>query len=269
MQQHFKILALETSTERLSLAITRGERVWVREIDAGQRHSELAIAALSDLFAEAGCNIDDMDAIAFGQGPGSFVGVRIACGLAQGLALGAGKSLIPVPTHLALAEQAVRHSSNIKKIMVAVDARMGEFYFAAYEVDSIEATGWRVVIAPMLARAGELPVLLGSDWHGVGSAFDVAALSDVLNVKYAAQLGMTSDSKAEKIIANVFPSATDVAHVAARQWAALGAEALLAPELAAPIYLRNHVAQTIDERMAAKNTKLNAPAMPPNLSAAA
>jgi len=86
-----KILALETSTERLSLALADGARMTVRDIDAGQRHSELALAALRELLAESGVAIAELDAIAFGQGPGSFVGVRIACGLAQGLALGAGK----------------------------------------------------------------------------------------------------------------------------------------------------------------------------------
>ena len=91
---HPRILALETSTERLSLAFLQGEQVSVREIDAGQRHSELAIATLGELLAEAKITLADLDVIAFGQGPGSFVGVRIACGLAQGLALGAGKPLI-------------------------------------------------------------------------------------------------------------------------------------------------------------------------------
>ena len=94
------VFAIETSTERLSLALTDGERIFAREIDAGQRHSELALPAIADLFAEAKMAIADVDVIAFGQGPGSFVGVRIACGLAQGMAMGAGKKLMPVPTQM-------------------------------------------------------------------------------------------------------------------------------------------------------------------------
>ena len=164
---HPRILALETSTERLSLAFLQGEQVSVREIDAGQRHSELAIATLGELLAEAKITLADLDVIAFGQGPGSFVGVRIACGLAQGLALGAGKPLIAVATQLALAEQARATRSELKRVLVAIDARIGEFYVAAFEVvdaddgdDTGEATGWRTVVAPMLAKANQLPELI-------------------------------------------------------------------------------------------------------------
>jgi tRNA threonylcarbamoyladenosine biosynthesis protein TsaB len=136
------IFALETSTERLSLAIIDGGHTIARAIDAGQRHSELAIAAIADLFAEATMAIADVDVIAFGQGPGSFVGVRIACGLAQGMALGAGKKLIPVPTQMALAEQALRAHPDATNVLVAIDARMNEIYLAAYQRDSQQRRCW-------------------------------------------------------------------------------------------------------------------------------
>ncbi len=247
------ILALETSTERLSLAIMQGERVWQREVDAGQRHSELALAELTGLFAAADLKLADMDAIAFGQGPGSFVGVRIACGLAQGLALGSGKRLIAVPTQLALAEQALQALQArpySERVLVAVDARMGEFYVAAYEVDRAEQTihgdqsGWRPVEAPMLAKADHLPAIAGDGWIGIGSAFDVPALRAQLTARYPEQI--------LHVIDNCLPSATDVARIASRQWAKLGTAATITPELAAPLYLRNHVAMTIVERQALK-----------------
>ena len=248
---HPRILALETSTERLSLAFLQGEQVCVREIDAGQRHSELAIATLGELLAEAKITLADLDVIAFGQGPGSFVGVRIACGLAQGLALGAGKPLIAVATQLALAEQARATRSELKRVLVAIDARIGEFYVAAFEVadaedgdEALEATGWLTVVAPMLAKANQLPELIGDDWVAIGSAFDVPGLGAQLTARYAGQL--------HNIIANRLPSAVDVARIAARQFAKLGDAATIAPEQAAPLYLRNHVAMTIAERQAAK-----------------
>ncbi len=233
-----KLLALETSTERLSLAVQNGGQVLVRDIDAGQRHSELAMAALRELLEESGTTIADLDAIAFGQGPGSFVGVRIACGLAQGLALGAGKSLLPVPTLMALAEQTNRDAA-----LVAVDARMGEYYFAAYRRDPEAACGWRAEVEPMLATRESLPEISGNDWQAIGSAFHVEALAAVLQRRYRGQYLAPAGP--------VFPSAEAVAAIAVRTLARAGANALVAPELAAPLYLRNHVALTIAERAAA------------------
>lgn len=230
----FKLLALETSTERLSLAIRLGEQVFAREVDAGQRHSELALPLMYELLAEAGITLANLDAIAFGQGPGSFTGVRIACGLTQGLALGAGKRVVPVQTQMALAEQC-----GAEKVIVALDARMGEIYFVAYR-RSDDATGWTAEIAPMLVKPDALLLLEGVGWHGIGSGFDVPALAESLSVRYGAQI--------QRVTLNALPSARDVAAVAARQLARLGIDNALSPEYAAPLYLRNKVAMTIAER---------------------
>ena len=237
-----RLLAFETSTERLSLAILNGDDMRVREIDAGQRHSELAIAELTDLLAEAGCVLADLDAIAFGRGPGSFVGIRIACGLAQGLALGAGKPVVPVVTLMALAEQA-----DSERVMVAVDARMGEFYIAAYRRSHTEASGWHAVVVPMLARPDQLPVLDGTDWCGIGSAFDAPTLQTILADRYSGTL--------ERVQAGALPSATHIARIATRQLERAWMGSAFAPGLATPLYLRNHVALTIDERRVAKAAK--------------
>ena len=161
----YNLLALETSTERLSLAILHDERMFVREVDAGQRHSELALPLMYELLDEAKTTLADLDVIAFGQGPGSFTGVRIACGLTQGLALGLDKRVVPVPTQLALAEQ-----SGAGKVLVALDARMGEIYFAAY-VRSDDATGWTAAIAPMLVS--RMPCLPWIEMTGAASAADL------------------------------------------------------------------------------------------------
>ncbi len=234
-----KLLALETSTERLSLAVQNGEHMFLRDIDAGQRHSELALAALRELLAESGLTIAELDAIAFGQGPGSFVGVRIACGLAQGLALGAGKSLLPVPTLMALAGQA-KEQAGRDAVLVAVDARMGEYYFAAYRRDQAAANGWRAEVEPMLATRDGLPPISGDDWQAIGSAFHVDALATVLQQRYQGQYVAPA--------APAFPSAADIARIAARTIAHSGAAVLIPPQQAAPLYLRNHVALTIAER---------------------
>ena len=240
------IFALETSTERLSLAIISGEQTFAREIDAGQRHSELAIDAIAEIFAEAQLRISDVDLIAFGQGPGSFVGVRIACGLAQGMAMGAGKKLAAVPTHMALAEQAQRALPAAVNVLVAIDARMNEIYLAAYHRDSAQPSGWRVTIAPALVKPHELPDIstIGEGaWVGLGSAFDSATLATALEDRY--------DHKIHTIIRTALPCATDVAAIAQRQFAR--GVGLLNPAEAAPLYLRNNVAQTIEERAADKS----------------
>ncbi len=237
------LLALETSTERLSIAILCDGVPFARDIDAGQRHSELAMPLLHELLAEAGVTLRDVDAIAFGQGPGSFTGVRIACGLAQGLALGIGKLLVPVPTQMALAEQ-----TGAARVIVAIDARMGEIYFAAYQRDMTSGgardesirSGWQTTIAPMLVKPDALPTLDGEGWTAVGSGFDVPALRGSLATRYGNQIA--------NVMVGVLPRAIDVAQIAARQLANAGMASAIAPEHAAPFYLRNKVAMTIDER---------------------
>ena len=243
------LLAIETSTERLSIAILRDGTPFARDIDAGQRHSELAMPLLHELLAEAGVTLRDVDAIAFGQGPGSFTGVRIACGLAQGIALGIGKLLVAVPTQMALAEQ-----TGAARVIVAIDARMGEIYFAAYERDRTAAVargaGWQTTIAPMLVKPDALPALGGAGWTAVGSGFDVAAQSGELTTRYGNQIA--------NVMAGVLPRAIDVAQIAAWLLATAGMASAIAPEHAAPLYLRNKVAMTIDERRAHHAAKLGA-----------
>lgn len=241
------LLAIETSTERLSIAILRDGEFFARDVDAGQRHSELALPLMHELLAEAKLTLRDFDAIAFGQGPGSFTGVRIACGLAQGLALGIGKSLVPVHTQMALAEQA-----GDAQMLVAIDARMGEIYFAAYRRDATSSTGWEAVVAPMLAKPEALPLLEGQDWCAVGSGFDVPLLADQLMTRYRGRIA--------RVTRDVLPRAIDVAHIAVRQLRTAGMSSAIQPEHAAPLYLRNKVAMTIDERRehhAAKTTAVS------------
>lgn len=229
------LLALETSTECLSIAILRGDQSFARDVEAGQRHSELALPLLYELLAEAGLTLRQFDAIAFGQGPGSFTGVRIACGLAQGMALGIGKSLVPVPTQMALAEQTAAEQA-----IVAIDARMGEIYFAAYRRDTSLAPGWQAEVAPMLVKPDALPAIAGQGWSATGSAFDVPVLNDYLMARYGGQIA--------NVLYAELPRALAVLQIAARQLATAGLESAIAPEHAAPLYLRNKVAMTIDER---------------------
>ena len=224
-----KILALDTSTEFLSLALWRDGEVAVREMLAGQKHSELVLPLIRALLDEAGVQLTDLDGIAFGEGPGSFTGLRIGCGVAQGLAFGAGLSVVGVCTLEALAQQA-----GADRVVACLDARMNEVYHAAYERDG---DGWREVIAPGLYPPPQVPPLAGAGWVGIGSGWD--AFGDALDAVYGTQV--------ERKIAGAFPLARHMAELAAVRFANGEGKA---PHEAAPLYVRNKVAFTIKEREA-------------------
>ena len=116
-----KILALETSTEMCSAALWLDGSVDTREAHAGARNSELLLPMVEALLAANGLTVRDLTGVAFGAGPGAFTGVRIACGVAQGIAFGIGARTVPVGTLMALAE-----SANVDRVVCCLDARMGE-----------------------------------------------------------------------------------------------------------------------------------------------
>jgi len=222
-----KILALETSTEYCSVALWQDGAVLEHCERVGQKHSELLVPMLDAVLREAGCAIRDMDGIAYGSGPGSFTGVRIACGVTQGLAFGASLPVAGVCTLQALAE-----ASGRQRVIAALDARMGEIYFAAYEKCGNE---WAVVCAPCLCKPEEAPVIPGAGWFGAGSGF--AEFGTVLLTRYTGQLS--------GVDAAAVPQAAAIASLGAAQLAAGrgvdAAEAL-------PLYLRDKVALKTAER---------------------
>ena len=221
------ILALDTSTEYCSAALWLDGAVLSRNMHAGQKHSEMLMPMLDALFREAGCGIRDMAGIAFGSGPGSFTGVRIACGVAQGLALGAGLPVAGISTLLALAEGTGR-----ERVIAALDARMGEIYFAAYER---KEDGWLDIVEPCLCKPEDAPSVPGTGWFGAGSGF--SAFADALQGRYSGQLtGMNGDA---------LPMAEYIAAIGSLQFArGLGVDAASAQ----PFYLRDKVALKTSER---------------------
>jgi tRNA threonylcarbamoyladenosine biosynthesis protein TsaB len=221
-----KILAVETSTESCSVAVWTDGAEYLRETIAGQRHSELLMGMLDETLKESGLRVADMDGIAFGSGPGSFTGIRIACGVVQGLAFGAHKPVIAIPSLLALAEAA-----SACRVIAALDARMGETYLAAYERDGM---AWKIVIEPCLADGQSLPPVDGKGWIGIGSGFDTHAY---VRAAYGAQVS--------RVLSRRLPGALEVARLAVK---AMAAGAATIPELAAPLYIRNKVALTSAER---------------------
>jgi len=224
-----KILALETSTEYCSAALWIEGEVDAREVLAGQRHSELLLPLVHEVLQRRGLRARDLDGIAFGAGPGSFTGLRIACGIAQGLASGARLRVAGVSTLLALAAGA-----RAARALCCLDARMGEVYHAQY---AERAGRWETVCAPGLYAPERAPPLEEGDWTGCGSGF--RAYPDALARRYAGRLSA--------IMPDVHPRAADIAQLAVLEFQEGRA---VPPELAAPLYIRDKVALRSDERPA-------------------
>jgi tRNA threonylcarbamoyladenosine biosynthesis protein TsaB len=220
------LLALETSTELCSVALLRDGELFVEEVLAENRHSELLAPMIRRVLARAHLAARQMDAFSFGQGPGSFTGIRIACGVVQGLAFASGRPVVPVSSLLALAEQ-----SNESRVVAALDARMGEAYLAAYARNGDD---WDEVLAPRLADAASLPPLPGRRWAATGSGFD---RHPWLRDFYRDSIEMRFEDD--------LPRARSVARIAARRFAR---GAGVSAEQAAPLYLRDKVALTTEER---------------------
>jgi tRNA threonylcarbamoyladenosine biosynthesis protein TsaB len=225
--RRMKLLALDTSTEYLSLCLWQDGAELSRDLLAGQTHSQRVLPMIGELLAEAGLSLTQLNGIAFGAGPGSFTGLRIGCGVAQGLAFGADLPVVGVSTLLTLARQAEG-----ARVLACLDARMGEVYHAAYERVGTE---WRAVCEPGLYKPEAVPAVEGDDWYGIGSGW--AAHGAALNACYAAQV--------TEINQDAFPHARDIAALAAVDFAA--GKGVPAAE-AAPIYIRNKVALTMAER---------------------
>ncbi|NOT68464.1 MAG: tRNA (adenosine(37)-N6)-threonylcarbamoyltransferase complex dimerization subunit type 1 TsaB [Methylophilaceae bacterium] len=227
-----KILALDTSTEYLSLALWLDGQILTYDVLAGQSHSQLILPALRALLNQAEISLQALDGIAFGAGPGSFTGLRIACGIAQGLAFGANLPVIRVSTLLALAHAAHAKDVASQHVIACLDARMGEVYFAAYEKT---ASGWHEALPAALYKPEAVPPLSGQGWVGIGSGW--ATYGNILQSVYADQLDLT--------LPDEHPGALSIAELALPLFAA--GQGRPAAE-AAPIYIRNKVALKMSER---------------------
>ncbi|HEY8099387.1 MAG TPA: tRNA (adenosine(37)-N6)-threonylcarbamoyltransferase complex dimerization subunit type 1 TsaB [Burkholderiaceae bacterium] len=229
------IIAIETSSELASVALLRDDQMLTREASGLQTHSQTVLPMLQNLLAEAGISLAQCDAIAFGAGPGSFTGVRTACGVVQGLAFGADLPVVAVSTLEAMA-QACRDRSGATDVLAILDARMGEVYWAQYRY----LDGWQVVIQPSLSLpSAVLP--LGQ----------VVACGNGL-IAYANDFEPCTFAK--NAVPNIMPHAEQVARLAQ---VAFKLGNTVAAQDAQPFYLRNKVALTTNER-ALKATKVTA-----------
>lgn len=225
-----KLLALDTSTEYCSVALSIDGDLDAREVKAGQRHSELLLGMIDDLLKSRALSVRDLDGLAYGEGPGSFTGLRIGCGVVQGLAFGAGVRVLGIGTLLAMAE-----GSGAERVVCCVDARMHEIYHAAYVRVRGQSGAWRAEHAPTVCAPAVAPPLEAKNWFACGSGF--AVYRDVLEERYAGQLA--------EIAPEFYPHARDIVTLAAPRFES--GEGVTA-EQAVPVYLRDKVALRIDER---------------------
>lgn len=216
-----KILALDTSTEACSVAIWADGAVAER-FEIGTQHSERILAMVDELLAETGLALTRFDAVAFGRGPGSFTGLRIGAGVAQGLAFGADIPVTPVSSLAALAQ-----GVDAPRVLAAFDARMNQVYSGAYVRNAegiVELIGSEAVLAP-----SDVPLPDGYDWIGAGSGWD----------QYHAALLQRLDKHVAGWRERVYPRARDVARLGA---AVFRAGRAIPAELALPVYVRDDVA---------------------------
>jgi tRNA threonylcarbamoyladenosine biosynthesis protein TsaB len=232
------LLALDTSTEFLSLALQLGDKTYAHHQQAGAKASEFILPQIQALLDSANIKLTDLHGIAFGAGPGAFTGVRVACGVAQGLGFGANIPVVGVNTLLAVAQ-----ASNADKVIVCLDARMGEIYHAMFERGE---NGWQETCAtkvikpeaaPILASRASSKIMYEKGWLGAGSGW--AIYGEILREIYADNL---ADVNAE-----ITPTAQAILQLAKPTFAA----GLAKPASEAmPVYIRNRVALTTLEREA-------------------
>lgn len=223
------ILSIETACEHGSVALLHDGDVLVRRIQGAANHSESVLRDLGELLAEAGVAVTQLDGVAFGAGPGAFTGLRLACGVAQGIALGADIGVAAVNSLQALALQV-----DAPRVFIATDARMGEIYHAAFirGADGMPALAGAVHCSAPLAL--ELPA---GEWCAAGSAFRV----------WPAELQARCAGRLAGCLPDVVPRAEEVARLGAD---AAARALLVPPEQAAPLYVRDKVAMTTAERLA-------------------
>ena len=219
-----KILAIETATEACSAALDIDDSCSHRYQVSPRRHTELILPMIDELLREADIQIKDLDAIAFGQGPGAFTGVRIAVGVTQGLAFAHDTPVIPISSLNALAQHYADEHSHVA---AAIDARMQEIYWGLFKKNDLGLM--QKIAEEKVCSANEISRPSTGDWFGAGSGWNT----------YAETLQSQFEQSLIGFNGEVFPSAMDIISLAKPAY--LEGKAIPV-EKAMPVYLRNKVA---------------------------
>jgi tRNA threonylcarbamoyladenosine biosynthesis protein TsaB len=234
-----RLLALDTATERIAVALVDGDRLWVADEAGGPLASQRLLPLVFTLLERAGLALAELDAIAFGRGPGAFTGLRTACSVAQGLAFGAGLPVLAIDSLALVAEDAFAQHA-VAEVWVAMDARMSEVYAAAYRRDGDR---WRAVREPALWPLAAL----NDEWRRAPPACVAGSALDAFGLRLPT-------GSALRVVAEQGRAAA-LARLAGVAWrrgeAADAAQAL-------PLYLRDKVAHTTAERQAIAAAKADA-----------
>jgi tRNA threonylcarbamoyladenosine biosynthesis protein TsaB len=222
-----RLLAIDTASHICSVALLTDQQLLLDEIDLPQGHSDQLLEMADALLKRANLTPADLTGVAFGRGPGSFTGLRIAAGVAQGIAYGSGTTVAPISNLAALALRAI-HEYGARQILPAFDARMGEVYWGGYrqgDDNEVQPHLKEAVCAPQLVEVPQ-----GDGWIGVGEGWQA----------YPEQLS----TRCGKALQAIHPALTG----SAREIALLGAAIIakgqgLPPQQATPVYLRNQVAR--------------------------
>ena len=221
------LLAFDTSTDTLFIALQRGDALWQHQTAGGPNSSATLVPSIQQGLQALGLQLKDLDAIVFGRGPGSFTGLRTSCAIAQGLAFGANKQLLPIDTLLAVAEEA-RFQHGTHEVMAVLDARMSEVYHAGYRW---EDGRWHAQQALGLSAPEALTVPTGTPVVGNAQAAYPERLAPQAQHLHA------------------LPTATALLRLAPQL---IADGQLVDASYALPLYIRDKVAQTTAEREAAR-----------------
>ncbi len=227
-----KLLAIETATEACSAALFVDGRTTSRFVVAEQRHTRLILPMCDELLREAGMKVSALDAVAFGRGPGSFTGVRIAAGVVQGMAFAHDLPVVPVSTLAILAQEAMTETQQ-SNVLVALDARMSEVYWGIYQRDDqglAQCVGEERVISPH-----QITVPTRGGWYGVGSGWRV----------YAHELAERVGDSLSATDGDALPKANFMIPLAQNAYAR---HQVVSAEQALPVYLRDRVARKKNAR---------------------
>ena len=222
----FRLLAIETATPACSAALSVDGEILERYALAPRQHAALMLPMVESLLLEAGLTVPQLDAIAFGRGPGSFTGVRIAASMVQGIAFAADLPVVPVSTLAALALGGMRESQ-LPRVLAVMDARKAEVYWGSYVKtgdDVMTLQGRECVCAP-----DAVPATGQDDWLGVGGGWSA----------YGEQLMQRLGERVVRLMPDLEPRAADVARLAVHDF---HHGVRVRPEEALPVYLRNNVA---------------------------
>jgi tRNA threonylcarbamoyladenosine biosynthesis protein TsaB len=243
-----KILALDTATEACSAALWVDGQMIARELEFERGHAEHILPMIDSLLAESGTALTDLDALAFGRGPGGFTGVRLAASVTQGLAFAADLPVVPVSDLAAVAQRAFDAESSVARMLVCNDARMKEVYWGCFERD---AASLAVAVGPERVSPPDA-VEMWPAWRSppdennkeapqsaLGGAIGAAGRGFRAYPELRSKL-MTSDAGIELISDTFLPRAHEIAKLAAPE---VLAGRTVAPEQAIPVYLRDDVAR--------------------------